>query len=45
LEILLSVECDGLGLDLSFLYINLVSAKDDWDVFTDTDKITLREMG
>ena len=40
LEILLSVESDGLGLHLSLLYINLVSGEDDGDVFADTDQIT-----
>lgn len=37
LEVLLSVECDGLGLDLSLLDIDLVSTKDDWNVLANTD--------
>ena len=40
LEVLLSVECDGLSLYLSLLDINLVSGEDDGDVFADTDQIT-----
>ena len=40
LEVLLSVESDGLGLHLSLLNINLVASKDDGDVFADTDQIT-----
>jgi len=34
------VESDGLGLDLALLDVDLVTAKDDWDVFADTDEIT-----
>jgi len=41
LEVLLSVECDGLSLYLSLLDINLVSGEDDGDVFADTDQITV----
>ena len=40
MKVLLSVEGDGLGLDLSLLDINLVSGQDDGDVFADTDEIT-----
>lgn len=40
LKVLLSVECDGLGLDLSLLHINLVTGKNDWDVLADTDQVT-----
>ena len=40
MEVLLSVECDGLSLYLSLLDINLVSGEDDGDVFADTDEIT-----
>jgi len=40
LEVLLPVESDGLGLDLAFLHVHLVSAKDDGDVFADADEIT-----
>jgi hypothetical protein len=39
LEILLAMESDGLGLDLALLYIDLVTAKNDWDVFADADEI------
>jgi hypothetical protein len=37
LEVLLSVEGDLLGFDLSVLDINLISNKDDRDVLTDSD--------
>lgn len=40
LKVLLSVEGDGLGLDLSLLDINLVSGQNDWDVLADSDQIT-----
>lgn len=40
LEVFLAVECDGLGLDLALLDIDLVSAKNDRNVFADTDEIT-----
>jgi hypothetical protein len=39
LKILLAVKRDCLGLDLALLYINLVSAKNDGNVFADTDEI------
>jgi hypothetical protein len=41
LEILLSVESNGLGLDLTLLNIDLVTAENDGDVLADTDKITV----
>ncbi len=37
MEVLLSVEGNGLGLDLSLLDINLVSGQDDGNVLADTD--------
>jgi hypothetical protein len=40
LQVLLSVEGDGLRLDLSLLDINLVSGQDDGDVLADTDQVT-----
>ena len=40
LEVLLSVEGNGLGLDLSLLDINLVSGQNDGNVLADTDQIT-----
>lgn len=40
LKVLLAVESDSLGLDLSLLDINLVTSKDDWDVLADTDQVT-----
>jgi hypothetical protein len=40
LEVLLSVEGDCFGLDLSLLDINLVSGEDDGDVLADTDQVT-----
>jgi len=39
LQVLLSVESDLLGLDLSVLDVDLVSNKDDGDVLADTDEI------
>lgn len=41
LQVLLAVECDGLCLNLALLDIDLVTAKNNWDVFADTDKITV----
>lgn len=41
LQVLLAVECDGFCLDLALLDIDLVTAKNNWDVFADTDKITM----
>ena len=40
LEVLLSVESDGLCLDLPLLHIDLVAAENDWDVFANSDDIT-----
>lgn len=40
LEVLLSVEGDGLGLDLALLHVDLVAGEDDGDVLADADKIT-----
>lgn len=40
LQVLLAVEGDGLGLDLSLLDVDLVAAEDDWDVLADTDEVT-----
>ena len=39
LQVLLSVESDLLGLDLSVLDVDLVSNKDDGNVLADTDEI------
>merc|ERR1719333_1931301 len=39
LEVLLSVEHNGLGLDLSVLDVDLVAGEDDGDVLTDPDQI------
>src|ERR1700761_3407395 len=41
LEILLSVESDLLGLDLSVLNIDLVSDQDNGNVLTDSDEILI----
>jgi hypothetical protein len=43
LQVLLSVEGDGLGLDLALLHINLVAAEDDGDVLADSDEIAYTE--
>lgn len=40
LEVLLAVECDGLGLDLALLDIDLVTAENDGDVLADSDQVT-----
>jgi len=40
LEVLLSVESDGLGLHFALLNIDLVSTEDDGDVLADTDQVT-----
>lgn len=34
------MEGNGLGLNFSLLYIDLVSGEDNWDVLTDTDQVT-----
>lgn len=34
------MEGDGLGLDLAFLHIDLVTAQNDGDVLADTDEVT-----
>ena len=39
LEILLSVESDLLGFYLSVLNIDFVTDQDNWNVFTNSDKI------
>jgi len=41
LKVLLSVEGDLLGLDLSILDIDFVTAENDWDVFTHSDDISV----
>lgn len=41
LEVLLAVEGDGLGLHLTLLNIDLVTAKDNRNVLADTDEITV----
>ena len=41
LEILLSVESDLLGLDLSVLNFHLISTQNDWNVFTDSGQVTM----
>lgn len=40
LEVLLAVECDGLGLDLALLDVDLVSGQNDGNVLADTDQVT-----
>jgi len=39
LQVLLSVESDLLGLDLSVLDVDLVSNEDDWDALANSDEI------
>lgn len=43
MEILLSVESDGLGFNLSLLDINLVTSEDDGNVLADTDQVTCKK--
>jgi hypothetical protein len=40
LQVLLAMECNGLGLDLALLHVDLVTAENNWDVFADSNKIT-----
>ena len=40
LEILLAVEGDGLSLHLALLDVDLVAAKDNGNVFANTDEVT-----
>lgn len=44
LKILLAVECDGLGLDLALLHIDLVAAKNNGDILADTDQVTWEKV-
>ena len=41
LKVLLSVEHDGLGLNLSVLDVDLVSSEDDRDIFADANEISV----
>lgn len=34
------MEGDCLCLDLALLHVDLVATENDWDVFTDTNKVT-----
>lgn len=40
LEVLLAMESDGLGLDLTLLHIDLVTAENDGNVLANSDEIT-----
>lgn len=40
LQVLLSVEGDGLGLHFSLLDIDLVAGEDNRDILADTDQVT-----
>ena len=44
LKVLLSVEGDGLGLDLALLDIDLVSGQDDRDVLANTNQVAYRNV-
>ena len=33
------MESDGLGLHFTLFHVDLVAAKDDWDLFADADKV------
>ena len=39
LQILFAMESDGLGLHFTLLDVDFVAAKDDWNLFADTDKV------
>ena len=41
LEILLAVECDGLGLDFTLLYIDFVAREDNGNVLTHANEISV----
>ena len=41
LEVLLSVENNGLCLDFSVFNVHLVSGENDWNVFANSDNITM----
>jgi hypothetical protein len=43
LKVLLPVEGNSLGLDLSLLDVDLVTAQDNGDVFADADEITYNQ--
>ncbi len=45
MQVLLSVEGDGLGLDFSLLHVDLVAAKDNGDVFANTDEVACADAG
>lgn len=34
------MKSDGLGLDLAFLHVDLVTGEDDGDVLADADEVT-----
>lgn len=38
------MESDGLGLHFALLDVDFVAAKDDWDLFADTDKVTCKKI-
>ena len=40
LQILLAVECDGLGLDFSLLDVDFVASQDDGNVLANANEIT-----
>lgn len=40
LKILLAMEGDSLGFDFAFFHVDLVAAKDNGNIFADSDQIT-----
>lgn len=34
------MESDSLGLHFALFHVNFVTAKNDWDLFADTNKVT-----
>lgn len=41
MEVLLPVKDDGFGFDFSVFDIDFVTAEDDWNIFTDSDEISV----
>lgn len=40
LEVLLAMERNGLGFDLAFLHVDLISSEDDGNILADSNKVT-----
>ena len=44
MKVLLAMESDGLCLHFTLFNVDLVPAKDDWNLFADTDKVALEKV-